>query len=461
MAISEYAPGCEIVAAGNLIRSRYIKKVPNKNWREYDYVQCNKCKTLNIELHHDVKDEQSIDHCAQCGEKFHQGEIKTFLIPEFGFAAEPKIEKPSLIKPDRTYRTEASMVSRGNTTYQGEFSVGSLLVNTVSMEDGEIAILNKSDFYVCPSCGYTLSSMEANAFTNNISREHHNSSGYKCKNTNLRRISLGYRFKTDALSISLNETFEFDEAYSILQAIILSACKSLNIDNSEIAGCLQYAMKDFGPTYDFIIYDTTPGGAGHVRRFADKDSMTRILKEAYNRANSCDCGGKDADTSCYKCLRTYQNQLHHDIIKRSYVINRLSKSFIVPEKDIDITQVKTPNTKKVQSKTIKLSAFPDTTVANQSYDYIVSYLDLNNDENEIKIAETMRDKMVDKPDYGETDFTTSIGENGYADLIWLNKKTMVFRPGNEGSYKVAQNSNYRCFLFDDSLNVEEFIEAIS
>lgn len=323
MAISEYAPGCEIVAAGNLIRSRYIKTIPQKAWRQFDYVLCNQCKTLSIATHHDVEDEQSIVACDQCGERFNKTIIKTFLIPEFGFTSEIKIEKPSLIKPERTYRTEASMVTKGTEAYKGKYTIGGLSVDVITMEDGEIAVLNKSDFYVCRSCGYSLSEREAKAYSPLIMREHRKSSGYKCKDKYLNRYSLGYRFKTDALNLSINRSLKYEEAYSILQAIILSACRYLNLDNNEIAGCLQYCVNQEGPSYNFIIYDTTPGGAGHVKRFKDETTMRAVLSGAYYKAKGCDCGGEVGDTSCYKCLRTYQNQLHHDMIKRNYVIDAL------------------------------------------------------------------------------------------------------------------------------------------
>ncbi|SMC67396.1 protein of unknown function [Oscillospiraceae bacterium] len=324
MAISEYAPGCEVIAAGNLIKSRYIRRIPNKSWRQYDYVHCFKCQALNIEVHHDIKDNQTLVSCSHCGNPFGYTDIRTFIIPEFGFGADPTIGKPSLIKPERTYRTEASMVAEGSKIHQESFDVGGLSVNTTILEDGEIAILNKSEFYVCPSCGYSLSAHEAKAFTPYLTSEHKNPAGGACKNKILTKYSLGYRFKTDALLLRISDLYSYSEAYSILQAVILSACSRLNLDNTEISGCLQYSVNQYGPTYDFIIYDTTPGGAGHVKRLADSNAMTGVLIGAYNKANNCDCGGSDADTSCYKCLRTYQNQQHHDTLKRRYVIEKLA-----------------------------------------------------------------------------------------------------------------------------------------
>ena len=51
-----------------------------------------------------------------------------------------------------------------------------------------------------------------------------------------------------------------------------------------------------------------------------------ISKRAYLKSKNCDCGGQEGDSSCYKCLRTYQNQQHHDELKRRYVIDILSKA---------------------------------------------------------------------------------------------------------------------------------------
>lgn len=75
--------------------------------------------------------------------------------------------------------------------------------------------------------------------------------------------------------------------------------------------------------FSFILYDKTPGGAGHVKRINNEDVLKQVFIAAYDKANNCTCGGDSKETSCYSCLRTYQNQRNHDIIKRSYVIEHL------------------------------------------------------------------------------------------------------------------------------------------
>ncbi len=330
MAISEYAPGCQVVANGKLITSRYVKTMPGKGWRLYDFIECPFCHTINVELHKQhVKGEKVA--CSQCHQELKPFDRRTFLVPEFGFVADKDIGRPSLIKPERNYRSEASFASYDDKIPENTYTIGSTTISVAKINDGPMAILNKQDFWVCPDCGYAE---EANIADAKMSDTHHfkdahmDPNGYWCKTHDLHRYSLGYHFLTDVIRIKINAPINqekpWDEAYSVLQAIVLAACDELNIDNGEIAGCLQY-YAGIGASYAFILYDNTPGGAGHVKRLDDQTTLLHVLINAYNRAKNCPehCGGEEGDSSCYSCLRTYQNQKHHDSIKRSYVVDYL------------------------------------------------------------------------------------------------------------------------------------------
>ena len=330
MAISEYAPGCQVVANGKLITSRYVKTMPGKGWRLYDFIECPACHTINVELHKQHAKGEKLT-CSQCHQDLKPFERRTFLVPEFGFVADKDIGRPSLVKPERNYRSEASFASYDDNIPENNYTIGSTQISVAVINDGPMAILNKQDFWVCAECGYAE---EANIADAKMSDMHHfndahrDPNGYWCKTHDLHRYSLGYHFLTDVIRIKinalLNQEKPWDEAYSVLQAIVLAACDELNIDNGEIAGCLQY-YTGIGSSYAFILYDNTPGGAGHVKRLDDQTTLLHVLINAYNRAKNCPehCGGEEGDSSCYSCLRTYQNQRHHDSIKRSYVIDYL------------------------------------------------------------------------------------------------------------------------------------------
>lgn len=328
-AISEYAPGCEIVANGKLITSRYIQMVPEKVWRSYDYIECPHCNTLNVEIHRTHEEnEQCI--CKQCKNPLDIRDIRTFIVPEFGFIADKDVRKPSLIKPERNYRSEAAFVSYDEKIPETTYLINKTKVNIALINNGPMVILNKQDFLVCPECGYAE---EADLFDikikNVIVREedHKTPIGRKCSCHRLEHYSLGYHFKTDVVRICIDapllslEEPRF-EAYSILQAIILAVSRVLDIEYDEVSGCLQYRAGN-SVNFSYILYDKTPGGAGYVKRLNDEVILNKVLETAYKIAKSCHCGGEEGDSSCYSCLRTYQNQKYHDNIKRKYVVDYL------------------------------------------------------------------------------------------------------------------------------------------
>ncbi len=329
MAISEYAPGSEVVANDKLITSRYIKKMPGIDLKKYDYITCENCKFLNVipSVKVEIGKKHPLSECTHCKSLLDTRSIKTFLIPQFGFIAENEIKKPSLIKPEKTYRTEASFFNYTGEPINSEFKICNTLVSlSLIGNDGEMAMLNSSDFFVCPICGYAEETTSRFKFAK---KNHKDPNGYPCKkDVDLERFSLGYTFKTDVCKIKIKSPLltepikNHDEAYSILQALILASAKELNIESKEIAGCLEYYY-DGGNNYSYVLYDKTPGGAGHVKRLNDKNVILHILINAFSNAQKCpNC---DLDSSCYSCLRTYENQKYHDIIKRKYVYDYLGE----------------------------------------------------------------------------------------------------------------------------------------
>ena len=329
MAISEYAPGSQIIANGNLLTSKYIRKIPNMSWKMYDYVPCS-CKTLNIHIHDASNKENNLKECRQCGDLLDTNKIRTFLIPEFGFEADgDRIRVPGLIKPEKTYRGDISYVGYkdkiNKTTYIKNGTIFELLTSQVN----ELAVLNESNFFVCDACGYTK--LDNKMYANTILENHVNSKGRKCVNKILKKFSLGYRFETDAVQIRFMkpDLYEINQALSVLYGLLLGISRYLSIDENDISGCLQSYMNEYTGkrSSGLILFDKTPGGAGHIRRLSNDEVITGVLDETLKLVSNCDCGGEEGDSSCYSCLRSYYNQKYHDILKRKFVINFI-KDFI-------------------------------------------------------------------------------------------------------------------------------------
>lgn len=332
MAISEYAPGSQIVANGNLITSRYIKKVPKMSWKQYDYILCD-CKTLNIDPHTKEDEFSRLNSCKQCGKLFNVASRKVFLIPQFGFEADgDRITKPGLKKPERTFRSEIAYVGYKNDIEMHKYQIGNARFELGMSQADEMAVLNESNFFVCEQCGYTV--LDEKEFKKSKREKHKTPSGYWCKNdgTNkLKKFALGYRFETDVVQLRfLNpDLMDFEKSLSVLHGILRGICNYLNIEQNDISGCVQYFFNTVThrQNFELVLYDKTPGGAGHVRRLNNEKVLEGVLRESLRLMEQCDCGGEEKDSSCYTCLRGYYNQKYHDILKRRYVIDFINEIF--------------------------------------------------------------------------------------------------------------------------------------
>lgn len=327
MAISEYAPGSQIVADGNLITSQYIKTMPKKDWKRYDYTYCT-CNTLNIEPHMDYEDSKHLTSCKVCGKSLDKEAKSTFIVPEFGFEA-GKVEKATLIKPRRTYNSEVAYVGYKNTVEFKAYKKQNRKFEIAFSQGDEMAVVNRSNFFVCELCGYTQ--LMENCYQFFYQKEHKRSNGTNCSNKSLRKFSLGYKFEADVIQIRFcwPQISRYEQAISILYGIMRGTCAYLDIEESDIAGTIQYFNNNdtISGSYSIILYDKIPGGAGHVKRLYDEEVFEHVLKETLRLMRSCTCGGDRKDTSCYSCLRSYNNQRVHDYLQRRYVIDFLEEFF--------------------------------------------------------------------------------------------------------------------------------------
>lgn len=109
-----------------------------------------------------------------------------------------------------------------------------------------------------------------------------------------------------------------------MYALLEGVSQYLGIERNDISGTLHYNKVDSGVwATNFILFDTVPGGAGHVRRIgeADEGQLKNMLLKALEIVKQCHCGeDSNGDSACYSCLCNYYNQKHHDIIKRRYAV---------------------------------------------------------------------------------------------------------------------------------------------
>lgn len=472
-AISEYAPGSQVVANGNLLTSRYIKKVPRMSWKMYDYNNCD-CRTLNIAPHVGDGPNAQLCTCHQCNSNLDPSKKKVFLIPEFGFEADgDKIEKPGLKKPERTYRGEVSYVGYRSDIDSHVYDISGTAVEVISSKGDEMAVINDSNFFVCETCGYT--ELNDKQFSKVIKLKHKNTGGFQCSNNVLKRFSLGYRFKTDVLQIRFlyPDITEWTDSLSILFGLIRGISDELSIEQDEIAGCSQYYYNDYTNRANFslIFYDRTPGGAGHVRRLSDGDVLKRVFEKTLSIMQSCDCGGEKGDSSCYRCLRNYYNQKYHDYLNRGIVVDFLKEVLDEKRNTIDVNllnreknDIKTKES--IQNTNLFKVDFKNTGLMQNSFSYTEIWDNLFDDcesSEEKEIINKLKEYNLvckSKPIYGETCILLELNEEVYVDLLWKDKKVMLFLDENYDSYVEAQKTGWKCYCTRNGFDIDSFIRDI-
>jgi hypothetical protein len=313
LGISEYAPGAEVVADGNIYRSRYIAKDRRKtaDWEIYYTVECPKCKIINFSK----KPVESELSCISCGTTIYSGWKKN-IEPRKGFVVgnEAMDIVPAGSRRPRKYH-------RGKIIYLGDterhelgssiFYCGDRKVVLLSTANDSLMISCDAEFSVCSFCGYAKSRKEQKKWDFVIEEKHKTSYGRDCSNMKLYPYHLSHIFKTDVVQLTFSDNAYFETMLSLLYALLRAISLVLDIENTDINGCL-YASNS-NVQYSIILYDSVPGGAGHIHRIAADEAVFRsIINKAYELCAVCECS-----PSCYKCLRDYYNQEFHSVLNRN------------------------------------------------------------------------------------------------------------------------------------------------
>jgi hypothetical protein len=167
---------------------------------------------------------------------------------------------------------------------------------------------------VCTFCGAAEPTPPVATGRRRASKAHSNPrTGRPCAGKNRSIYHLGHEFMTDVLEVRFIGTaanpYNSNLWMSLLYAVLEGASEALSIARSDLDGTL-YAYQS-GESPALILFDSVPGGAGHVRRVGEQ--LPAVLRTAWERVSHLECG---EETSCYACLRNFGNQFCHDQLKR-------------------------------------------------------------------------------------------------------------------------------------------------
>jgi len=326
LALSEFAPGNQVVANGRVWTSRgVVLPAGERKLHEFQYWHCDSCQFFSVgrvvATTHAGSDTET--KTCRCGKVIQP---KRYIYPEFGFTT--AVGKGAEVGEARPPMKSYSQVFFHEDEDSSAFAPLDGFPRIECREDsqGWIHVINDNrgdEFHVCMSCGYAFESKVHPHFTKDgISHKKPWRSDQECT-MNPTTIALGYRYRTDVLELRLPVKDDSDKSFedwrsqwlSVLYAFVEGARRSLDIDERDIDGCLYYSSAEHP---SLVLFDTCPGGAGFV--IGVKERFNEVLDKAINLLN---CGYCGEDASCISCLRTYSNQRYHNLLKRGLAMNYL------------------------------------------------------------------------------------------------------------------------------------------
>lgn len=329
LALSEFAPGNEIIAGGKVWTSQAIV-LPSgdRKLHEFYYWHCEECRFFSVE---NIVSDGSLSAPSKdcyCGEP---QKARIYVYPEFGFSTSAN-QGSGNVGDERPSLKSYSEVFFHDDADESDFIpiVGVPKIFYREAKQGWIHVINNNqdnDFYICGSCGYAMGEHPKVVSPDHIRPW---TSDQRCSNSRLDKRGLGYRYRTDVLELRLPQEhldklgLHSPDDYhalwlSVLYALVNGACQALDIDERDLGGCLYYSQKSHP---SLVLFDTAPGGAGFVHEI--RAHFTEVMNEAMELLDCKSCG---EDSSCIACLRTYFNQRDHNRLRRGWAKRYLSALF--------------------------------------------------------------------------------------------------------------------------------------
>ncbi|QVK20845.1 DEAD/DEAH box helicase [Mycoplasmatota bacterium] len=414
IAISEFAPESEIFIDKKKYTSRYIK-FPTGEFKKLEsrfYFECTNCNALVTDY---TQTSEKMDACPICGTE--RGTMNRYIVPSYGFATESKPLKTTRLKPKKTFAGETKYIGNGVSNHDKYLLTKYLSVE--SSKNDELISLNKSPFFICEKCGYAeIDKKNANRPSKRAKKTHKNKNGRECLQKNLEKHHLAHNFRTDVLKLSFDSSNKLTKegSLSTLYAILNAISYVFNIERRDINGLIHQSNGT-----QIILFDQVPGGAGHVKRIMRKANVVTVLEAAVYLLEKDCC---EENTSCYSCLRNYQNQKVHEHLKRGLAI-KVIKGVLNDINDFQEELFDTPPERISKNiKIIKLGM----DISGRDYDYIVEDLQISK-EDKIICIDFLRKK------------------NNINDKIYYMSDVEI--NGEKYAVDAINNTNKIIYLFDD------------
>jgi superfamily II DNA or RNA helicase len=331
LAISEYAPGGQVVAGGKILTSIGVKKPMQATFGSMRWVSvtCNTCGWFYHERLPLGTEFASVlpTQCGNCG-GLNISDGESFIQPKYGFiAAIDTNSAGSKTRPRRGASSKTYLSSQS--TNDEKWAAHRLgLIQTSVSRDARLLTLGRLDYWICYSCGYSIPLQGRNSKKAGTPGSHKNPNNDSSCDNKLGRTKYGHHYVTDVLQMQINVEFPkpcvcedfqcIGPMESAAAAMVSGAVRILGVASADLNTSV--TSNRLGASNRLMIFDTTPGGAG-VANMAN-ERLDEILSEGINIVKNCTC---DLDSSCYSCIRSYNNQWRHEHLTRASALEILSQ----------------------------------------------------------------------------------------------------------------------------------------
>ncbi|NCC83328.1 MAG: DEAD/DEAH box helicase [Clostridia bacterium] len=333
LGISEYSPGCRVVANGRVWTSAGLAYTPKQFMPEKVFSACSHCNHVEVQL---SRDDLS-STCPFCNNE-KRGKAITYIEPH-GFITEYKERlgnSPGQVRQRRLYADEARLISQAReddyrpTNHPNVRKAFLSALGSTGTDAGRLFIVNKGPnglgFHRCYKCNrMEPATRVVNAATNHSDVR----TGQSCPSKTMSfPVCLAHEFATDIAIFRFStplpqlenpadpkfELFQNSMATTLSEAMRFAATSILDIQDNEIRS--SFKIRD--GYVDVILYDSVPGGAGYSKRLQD-ESMNALLEKSILLLTCKD----NCDRACRKCLCDYSNQMRWEKFNRKPILKWL------------------------------------------------------------------------------------------------------------------------------------------
>ncbi len=315
LGITDYAPGSRVVADKALWETVGLRIPAGRALIDYVWATCGDCGAFRTRRGVEPGD------CPTCGSAVvHRRQL--FVTPMFGFVGRRCGDKPGEARPPKAGNSEFHFSDYAAPAPEFEsVALGRKTVEVRFSRQGQITVINSGPrgrgFLVCRSCGHAEPAPSGRGTAGSAPGGHERPSGGQSECTTMMSSrNLGHQYLTDVVELRLPVVMSWEEARSTIYAL-LAATRAIGIIPDDVNGALSSAGVDASPS--LILFDAVPGGAGHAKRIVHR--LGDLVDAARYVVANCECG---EDSSCYGCLRSYSNQLYHDLLVRGDALRILS-----------------------------------------------------------------------------------------------------------------------------------------